>query len=134
MLNKFITLIAFFSCLLSIAANADKSSSTELTTQNPIDFTLSSIRRGKQFYIRHCTLCHGADGKGDTQMREFLKTHPANFTDQKWIYGNSDAQLFDVIKNGRLERDMGAFGEQLSDLRIWHTINYIRFLNGKKPE
>jgi len=101
---------------------------------NPIPLKMQSIRKGKQLYARYCTLCHGPDGKGDTQMREFLKTPPANFTDSQWIYGDSDAQLFDVIRNGRVERDMEAFSTKLSDERIWHVINYLRFLNGQTPE
>lgn len=100
---------------------------------NPIPLTMQSIRKGKQLYARYCTLCHGADGKGDTQMREFLKTAPANFTDQQWVYGDGDAQLFDVISNGRLDRDMEAFAEKMSEERIWHVINYLRFLNGQTP-
>ena len=119
---------------MSVPASAVEQPDLTPPTQNPIPFTMHSISKGKQLYIRYCTLCHGPDGKGDTQMREFLKTHPANFTDEHWVYGDSDAQLFDVIKNGRVERDMEAFSKKLSDERIWHVINYLRLLNGQKPE
>ncbi len=100
--------------------------------ENPVKFDVSSVRRGKQLFARHCALCHGKDGRGDTQMREFLKTHPANLIDDRWIYGGRDGDIFDVIKNGRTDRDMEAFADRLSDERIWHVVNYLRYLGGKR--
>ena len=102
--------------------------------ENPIAFSMSNIKRGKQLYAGHCALCHGGDGSGDTQMREFLKIHPANFLDQRWTYGARDGDLFKVIKQGKIDRDMPAFAHELTDERIWQTIHYIRYLGGKRPQ
>ena len=102
--------------------------------QSPLAFTMDSIKRGKSLYASHCAICHGADGNGDTQMREFLKTHPANLIDEQWTYGSSDGEIFHVIKHGRTDRDMEAFENKLSDERIWLVINYIRYMGGKRPE
>ena len=94
-------------------------------------FTMNAIKRGKRLYASHCVLCHGADGRGDTQMREFLKTYPANLVDGQWRYGAKDSDIVDVIKNGRPAQDMPAFGQQLSDERVWQVVHYIRYLGGK---
>lgn len=102
--------------------------------ENPVAFTMSSIKRGKRLYASHCVLCHGKDGRGDTQMREFLKTYPANLVDQQWIYGDRDGDIFEVIKNGKPDRDMEAFGTRLSDERIWQIVHYLRYMGGKRPE
>ena len=118
--------------LLPLSLLADRPAE-EASSSAPPPFSMASIKRGKQFYASHCVLCHGADGRGDTQMREFLKTYPANLVDDQWQYGAEDQHLFDVIKQGRSNRDMPAFSDTLSDERIWQTIHYIRYLGGQRP-
>lgn len=93
--------------------------------ENPVAATSESIALGKQYYMRFCVVCHGANGKGDTEMREFLPTHPSDLTDSEWKYGARDGDIFLVIKNGT-EYDMEAFGDRLTDERIWHMVNYLR--------
>lgn len=95
--------------------------------ENPIPYSEDSVRRGKQFYTRFCVTCHGRSGKGDTEMREFLSTHPSDLTNGKWKYGGRDGDIFMVIKQGT-EYDMEAFADRLSDERIWHVVNYLRSL------
>jgi cbb3-type cytochrome c oxidase subunit III len=101
--------------------------------QDAVDFSMSNIKRGKQLFTVHCVSCHGMDGRGDTEMREFLKTPPADLSDDQWTYSGSDAVLFDVVKEGRLARDMPAFKETLSDQRIWQVVIYMRYLGGERP-
>lgn len=104
--------------------------------ENPIALDDASIARGKQFYARFCVKCHGANGKGDTEMREFLPTHPSDLTNGQWTYGGRDGDIFLVIKNGT-EYDMEAFADRLSDDRIWHVVNFMRSLgpaSGKETE
>ncbi len=93
--------------------------------ENPIPYSEESVRRGKQLYARFCVTCHGRNGKGDTEMREFLSTHPSDLTDGEWKYGGRDGDIFMVIKQGT-EYDMEAFADRLSDERIWHVVNYLR--------
>lgn len=132
---KLFVLLICLTCLTATQAFADKDKTSGVTPpDNPVDFTMNSIKRGKRLYASHCVLCHGADGSGDTQMREFLKTPPANLADSSWIYGNRDSDIFNVIKAGRTDRDMPAFSDQLTDERIWQTINYLRYMGGKRPE
>lgn len=100
---------------------------------NPVAFNIDSIKRGRQLYAIHCVTCHGVDGRGDTEMREFLKTAPSDLTDDTWTYGGHDAALFSVIQMGRADRDMPGFSDKLSDERIWQVINYMRYLAGKRP-
>lgn len=101
--------------------------------RNPLEFNIANIQRGKQFFTIHCVSCHGVDGRGDTEMREFLKTPPADLVDDQWTYGDGDEAIFDVIKEGRTLRDMPAFTEKLNDERIWQVISYTRYLGGKRP-
>lgn len=101
--------------------------------ENPIPYSGESVARGKQFYARFCVKCHGRDGHGDTEMREFLSTHPSDLTDATWKYGARDGDIFLVIKNGT-EYDMESFGDRLSDERIWHVVNYLRSLGPKSAQ
>ena len=66
-------------------------------------------------------------------MREFLKTAPADLSDNQWVYGGTNSIIFDVIKQGRLERDMPAFDAELNDERIWQVLRYMEYLGGKRP-
>ena len=98
-----------------------------------MEFSIANIQRGKRFYQVHCTRCHGADGRGDTEMREFLKTPPADLSDDQWIYGSADDAIFHIVKEGNPERDMPAFSDELTDERIWQIVSFLRYLEGKRP-
>jgi cbb3-type cytochrome c oxidase subunit III len=100
---------------------------------NPLGFDVQTIKRGKQLFTVHCVRCHGVDGRGDTEMREFLKTAPADLSDDQWIYGDSDGAVFTIIKRGNEERDMPGFESDLVDERIWQVVSYIRYLGGERP-
>ena len=101
--------------------------------ENEAGFSMQSAGLGKRLYMRSCLKCHGGNGKGDTEMREFLPTHPSDLTNEQWTYGDKDGEIFLVIKNGT-EYDMPAFAEELSDERIWHIVNYLRTLGPNPPE
>lgn len=98
--------------------------------ENPVEADYTSIGRGQQFYMRFCITCHGKDGRGDTEMREFLDTAPSDLSDPKWLYGERDGDIFRIIKEGT-ENEMEAFADRLTDERIWQVVNYVRTLSKK---
>ena len=95
--------------------------------ENPIESSNASVLRGKQLYARFCVKCHGANGKGDTEMREFLKTKPSDLSNGRWTFGSLDGEIFKVIKEGT-DSDMESFADRLVDERIWHVVNYLKTL------
>ncbi len=113
------------------AADGATAAAAEEAPSNPIPYSPESVALGKQYYVRACVVCHGANGKGDTEMREFLSTHPSDLTDGEWKYGNKDGNLFLIIKNGT-EYDMKPFKDQLDDEKTWHVVNYLRSFEKKK--
>lgn len=93
---------------------------------NPIEVTRDSRRTGRQRYVFMCRECHGNSGRGDGDMSHAGGV-PADFTDDVWQHGESDGEIFTVIKEG-VTADMQAYADRLSDDEIWHLINYLRSL------
>lgn len=50
---------------------------------------------GKPLFMQTCAACHGADGKGNTQLGA------PNLTDQIWLYGGSAVTIAETINKGR---------------------------------
>ena len=120
-------------CMAAVTGPCHAQTGGESAGAEAPEFNIANIKRGKQFFAVHCISCHGADGRGDTEMREFLKTPPADLTDDQWVYGDGDGAIFDVVKEGKTARDMPAFNDKLNDERIWQVINYVRYLGGRRP-
>ena len=126
---------AIFVCMTAWASPCHSQTAGDTADRqgSPLEFNIASIKRGKQLFTIHCVSCHGVDGRGDTEMREFLKTPPSDLSDDQWTHGDSEDAIFDVIKVGRTARDMPAFSEKLSDERTWQIVGYIKYLGGARP-
>jgi cbb3-type cytochrome c oxidase subunit III len=66
-----------------------------------------------------CAVCHGADGKGNPQMKDI-----PNFADAAWQKKTDDAAMINVIKNGK--PPMPAYKNRLTDEQIKALVAYIR--------
>jgi cytochrome c oxidase cbb3-type subunit 3 len=53
-----------------------------------------------------------------------------DLTDDKWIYGGSDGDLFTTVSGGR-KGGMPSWKGQLKDEEIWKVISYVRSLKKK---
>ncbi len=82
----------------------------------------------KMLYSKRCSMCHGADGKG------FAAIKTPDFTDSKWQASVTDKQIFNVIKEGKKDTAMKAFGDKLTDDEIQALVTHIRSLNGEKKK
>ena len=94
--------------------------------ENPLESTADSRRIGRQRYVFMCRECHGNSGRGDGDMSHAGGV-PSDFTDDVWQHGESDGELFAVIKDG-VTADMQSYANRLSDDDIWHVVNYLRSL------
>src|SRR3982751_907034 len=69
------------------------------TLKNPVSSSPESIKAGQASFQKYCRFCHGADAKGNgPQAPE--GSHPSDLTDAKWDRGDSDGEIFTVIKEG----------------------------------
>ena len=94
---------------------------------NPVEATSESVARGRQRYVFVCRQCHGNKGLGDGDMSHAGGV-PSNFTDAVWQHGDSDGEIFLVIKEG-VSADMQPYKTQIPDDDIWHLVNYLRPLD-----
>jgi cbb3-type cytochrome c oxidase subunit III len=76
----------------------------------------------------HCTVCHGDNGKGQTE--EGRKKKARDLTNAKWQDTIDDARIVRSITKGHDE--MPAFGKKLSEAEIKALAAEVRSL-AKKP-
>ena len=94
--------------------------------ENPVEATEESVRSGLRVYGRFCRSCHGirADGQGMTAP---TGSRPANLIDDEWTHGDTDGDIFLVIRNGVPPAyDMDAWEGRITDEEIWHVVNFLR--------
>jgi len=86
---------------------------------NPYEGDLLAQRAGRETFVRfNCSGCHG--GRAGGGMGPSLR-------DVDWIYGSTDAQIFDSIAEGRAH-GMPAWGTKLPEDQVWKLVAYIKSL------
>jgi len=127
--------ISAFACALLVAVGAaaqNPGGNPEAKKmKNPVASTPESIKAGQAAFQKNCRFCHGADAKGNGPMAP-EGTHPSNLTDAKWDRGDSDGEIFVVIRDGAGPKfDMKGYKSKMTETDIWNVVNYIRSLQGK---
>lgn len=90
-----------------------------VVVQNPYAGDPSALEQGRQLFIQmNCYGCHG--GRAGGGMGPSLR-------DQKWLYGDTPADIFDSISQGR-GYGMPAWGTKLPPDVIWKLVSYIQSL------
>lgn len=80
--------------------------------------------KGKSIYQAKCVTCHGPQGKGDGPIGKQLKPPAGDFTSAE-SKKKSDAQLLDVIQNGKPKTAMVAWKTQLSEAELHDVLAYV---------
>jgi cbb3-type cytochrome c oxidase subunit III len=101
--------------------------------KNPVPSSPESIAAGQNLFAKQCSSCHGDTGKGDGMQGEDMDPKPANLTDADWKHGDTDGEIFVVIRDGTKE-GMKPFGRKLTAQQIWQLVNYVRTLRAKTPD
>ncbi len=97
-----------------------------IDVENPYKDDDNALQVGRQLFLAYnCYGCHGGYGGGG--MAPSLR-------DESWIYGNSAADIFDSIHEGR-PHSMPAWGEMLPPDLIWQLTAYIQSMRtDREPE
>lgn len=86
---------------------------------NPYSGNRQAAGQGKQLFNRmNCAGCHGDHGGGG--MGPSLR-------DVDWIYGNTEAQVFSSIAEGR-GHGMPSWGTKINEDDVWKLVSYIKTL------
>ena len=110
------------------AAAGGQAKAAGTASSNAPAATPKSIAAGEKLFRTHCARCHGNDAKGDGPEAP-RGSHPPNLTDQTWIHGSTDADLFEVIRNGVGPKfDMKGFRSRLTTEEMWSLVHYVRSL------
>jgi cytochrome c(L) len=88
--------------------------------KNPFEGKPEAIKEGDKIFDAKCSECH-MDGTGGAGP---------NLTDDTWIYGGSDAEVFETVAGGR-KGGMPSWKGELSKDDIWKVIAYIRSIHRK---
>ena len=115
--------------LFTIAAAAQKPAASP--TKNPVAASPTSIAAGKKLYDSQCASCHGTAGKGDGKAGALLKPTPSDLTDGDWKHGQTDGDIFIIIRDGAKQTGMRAYGSRIPTNDIWNLVNYVRTLGPK---
>jgi len=107
------------------AAPAPAPAPTPPDTKNPVKPTAESKAKAKKMYGYDCEMCHNANGDGKSDLAKDMKLTLTDFTDPKTLSGKSDAELFDIIKNGKGQMPPEDASRAKPD-DVWNLIHYIR--------
>jgi cytochrome c oxidase cbb3-type subunit 3 len=107
----------FLIALFSVAVTAAQAQT------NPYASNAAAIDEGRGLFNDTCTRCHGPNGSAG----EF---GPGLAIPGRSYARNSDAQIFDAIKNGISGTIMPAHVSKLGDDQIWKITAYVKGLRG----
>ena len=84
---------------------------------------------GARVFAARCALCHGPDGHGDGPGAAALNPKPRNYHDKAYMDSRTDAQLLEVIRNGK--GAMPKWSGILSEAEIQAVLKHVRSLSQK---
>ena len=121
--------VVFFTFLLAVYLS-ERTTQASLLSETPeakpqAAATETDVALGLDHFNAHCASCHGATGKGDTELGKSLSA--ADLTSEK-IQSRSSDELFRIISNGIPGKGMPAFGKSHTPAEIKQTILFLRRL------
>jgi len=125
--KQVIAMIAYLHRLgADIAKNKNASAQSEKLILKPGPFTdEKNLASGKEIFIKNCIVCHGQLGEGN-------KIGP-NLTDNYWIHGGSNDDIYTIIVNGMPAKGMQAWKFLLNEEDVKKVTSYVISLIGSNP-
>ena len=129
----FLMWVALVAMPAGLDAQAEKGGNPKAAAvKNPVPSNPASIKVGQQSYGKACRHCHGLRAKGDGPLAP-KNPSPADLTDDTWVYGSTDGDIYNIIANGiGGNSEMKGLRSELTTNQMWSIVNYIRSLGPKK--
>ena len=96
------------------------------TAPAPATDGLSGKVDGAKVYLRHCSICHGDNGDGNTRVQSSLRPPPRNFTTLSAALELTRERMIHSISHGRPGTGMMAHNDRLTAAEIAAVADYIR--------
>jgi len=95
--------------------------------KNPLPDSDEIVIQGQQLFLQSCALCHGADGRGRTELGRNMYPPAMDMTSphvQHW----SDAEMFWIIQNGVRLTGMPSWNSSISEADTWKLVRFVHNL------
>jgi mono/diheme cytochrome c family protein len=93
--------------------------------RNPVKPTAESQAKAKTLYRMDCSMCHGDNGNGKTDLATGMELTLNDWTDPKALAGRQDWELFNIIRVGKGKMPPESKG-RATDSEVWNLVIYIR--------
>ena len=100
--------------------------------RNPVKPTAESQARAKAIYQLDCSMCHGDNGNGQTDLAKSMQMTLDDWTNPATLAGKTDSELFNIIRNGKDKMPPEDVG-RANDTQVWNLIIYIRTFSKGQP-
>jgi mono/diheme cytochrome c family protein len=108
----------------------------EAARVNPLTPSPDNLKKGRSLFSRHCTACHGTQGRGDGPIATQWARLPKDLTDSERQARLSDGEIFWKISHGhRVGSDviMPGLADKLGVDDRWRIVFHVRSLNAAAP-
>ena len=129
-----IIVLAIF--IIALSCQNDSPEQEDLALEAAREFfrvTDVTVEDSKRMYLHYCSVCHGAEGKGDGFNAYNLEPKPRDFTDSTFLRIADIAYVVKVITGGGLAVDLSAmmppYGRTLTKTEIEKLAEYVLFLS-----
>jgi mono/diheme cytochrome c family protein len=95
--------------------------------ENPSPQDAATLSRARTNYTNRCSLCHGDNGKGNTDIGRNMFPRAADLTGS-FVSGLKDGEIYWIVEKGLSFVGMPAFGDVISEQERWVVVGYIREL------
>lgn len=96
--------------------------------RNPVGSSPEVLAEGREHWAGECALCHGNDGRGQTEIGRNLYPRAPDMR-QPATQQRSDGELYAIIENGIRLTGMPAWGTGAPDSKeSWALVSFIRHL------
>jgi mono/diheme cytochrome c family protein len=97
--------------------------------KNPVPLTPDVLVEARAHFADHCAICHGNDGKGQTEMGQHMYPRAPDMTLTK-TQSLTDGELFSIIENGIRLTGMPGWGNGTpeSGRGSWTLVHFVRHM------
>ncbi len=94
-----------------------------------IPFDATSVANGAALYEKHCTECHGVQGKGNGIKSRTLSTKLPDLLTEPHTTEHTPGDFYNWISYGMANTDMPGYADKLTEEERWDLVNYIHALS-----